>query len=340
MIASSVPVDRDAITLAWFADTVPAASKATAIRVIVPSQGQLSETTLVEFDSRDGSTATRVVKLSGVEPRSRRLAHLSGSYAAEVDFYQAVRNGLAVPSPRCDFAMVGDDMSHCLVLEKVQIDGCPDFGRVDALAVLTALAQVHSIDQSVAAKHDLGRSARNLFDDAARPSVLRAVSALANDERIGLSASARAFCQLCERHIPEPLAAPTQRLIHGDVRAGNIGMRDGHAVLFDWQTYGLGDPALDIAYFFGTSLKPADRRLLEDELLDHYLASANFESDATFRARCATYASAGLLLAAYAWKVGQRNDEAAALYRRLAERSIRFATDIADGHSAISKATG
>jgi hypothetical protein len=58
---------------------------------------------------------------------------------------------------------------------------------------------------------------------------------------------------------PEPLgrqleAADRQTLLHGDVKAGNLGLRDGRLVLIDWgELAGTGPAEMDVAWFVAAS---------------------------------------------------------------------------------------
>jgi hypothetical protein len=59
--------------------------------------------------------------------------------------------------------------------------------------------------------------------------------------------------------------------VHGDLRAENVIDGFGVAVLLDWEMFGLGDPALDVAtllHLSGDMLAPA----AADEWLEHYLS--------------------------------------------------------------------
>ena len=64
-------------------------------------------------------------------------------------------------------------------------------------------------------------------------------------------------------------------LIHGDMHLGNMVFdaadTDAEPVLLDWQFFGAGDPALDLAYFFLMSLAPDPP--LEARLLSAYIDS-------------------------------------------------------------------
>ena len=64
-------------------------------------------------------------------------------------------------------------------------------------------------------------------------------------------------------------AQPTP--VHGDLRPENVLYRFGDAILLDWELFGLGDPALDVARLLQQS-RPELERAGQTEWLAHYLA--------------------------------------------------------------------
>jgi aminoglycoside phosphotransferase (APT) family kinase protein len=47
-----------------------------------------------------------------------------------------------------------------------------------------------------------------------------------------------------------------ETLVHGDLHAGNIGLRDGRAVFFDWTDACIGHPFLDLVTFIDGEMMP------------------------------------------------------------------------------------
>ena len=79
-----------------------------------------------------------------------------------------------------------------------------------------------------------------------------------------------AWLQLCAHDMadPSPLC-----LVHGDAHLGNsYGLADGGRLFLDWQIVRKGHPWRDYSYFAVGSIKIADRRVAESELLRHYLS--------------------------------------------------------------------
>jgi aminoglycoside phosphotransferase (APT) family kinase protein len=63
-------------------------------------------------------------------------------------------------------------------------------------------------------------------------------------------------------------------LVHGDYRLDNLMFgADGAVTALDWQTLTIGPPLQDVAYFLGTSVEPAIRRLHEEQILRRYHSS-------------------------------------------------------------------
>lgn len=80
------------------------------------------------------------------------------------------------------------------------------------------------------------------------------------------------------------MAEPPMTLIHGDFRTENLrfssakldgpeSASDIEVAAFDWGMVSRGRGALDLSYFLALSLAPEERRRLEDQLVDEYLAS-------------------------------------------------------------------
>jgi aminoglycoside phosphotransferase (APT) family kinase protein len=50
-------------------------------------------------------------------------------------------------------------------------------------------------------------------------------------------------------HASDPSLLDGERLLHLDVRSDNLCIRDGHAVLVDWNWASVGNPAVDVAFW-------------------------------------------------------------------------------------------
>ena len=61
-----------------------------------------------------------------------------------------------------------------------------------------------------------------------------------------------------------------QTIVHGDVKPDNLIISNQGVAIIDWQGFGTGPPAWDIAYCMCQCLTTEERRLYESELLDNY----------------------------------------------------------------------
>ena len=61
-----------------------------------------------------------------------------------------------------------------------------------------------------------------------------------------------------------------QTIVHGDVKPDNLVISSQGVTIIDWQGFGTGPPAWDIAYCMCQCLTTEERRLYESELLDSY----------------------------------------------------------------------
>lgn len=74
-------------------------------------------------------------------------------------------------------------------------------------------------------------------------------------------------------------AAPAP--VHGDLNAENLIVQAGETMLLDWEQFGLGDPAQDVASFLHSQQQVVGRPAI-DEWLDLYVATGG-EPDSLFR---------------------------------------------------------
>ena len=61
-----------------------------------------------------------------------------------------------------------------------------------------------------------------------------------------------------------------QTIVHGDLKPDNLIISNQGVTIIDWQGFGIGPPAWDVAYCMCQCLTTEERRLHESELLDDY----------------------------------------------------------------------
>lgn len=98
------------------------------------------------------------------------------------------------------------------------------------------------------ASHDRGVHPLPRFEDYGLPSWDRVAEDPAPFLSLGIAAAGwleTALPTLLDAAARTPLAGDS--IIHCDVRSDNLCIRDGRAILFDWNHAGLGNPAADVA---------------------------------------------------------------------------------------------
>lgn len=105
----------------------------------------------------------------------------------------------------------------------------------------------------------------------------------AHAETILSQCSAQAQTDLAARRPTGQVSTVTaRRLIHGDPVPGNVLMRNGQAILIDWQCPAIGDPSEDLAMFLSPAMQLLYRgaplsRLETDRFLSAYPESETVE---------------------------------------------------------------
>jgi hypothetical protein len=226
-----------------------------------------------------------VGKFPSDDPRSLQTAKDHRTYLLEVGFYRELQSTVAVRTPRCwHHAIAADAARFVLLLEDLrgarqgdQLAGCSVDQAAGALVELAALHAPRWGDRSL---RDVGWLEGPSVDRATAtadlyaqvlPGFLERFGALLPDGAVGV----------IERLAPVlrgelALDDSPQTIVHRDFRVDNLLFGDGLSAppvtAVDWQTVGRGAAASDVAYFLGASLRTADRRAHERDLLRLYLA--------------------------------------------------------------------
>jgi aminoglycoside phosphotransferase (APT) family kinase protein len=170
------------------------------------------------------------------------------------------------------------------------VEGAPfdagDFGQWQALA--SVLAQVHSTpveDLDRFSPHPLNLS---YFWSVLGPGLPSLQVGLANRRLPQLSDLVGRLHELGQRAVDAALPLWEQQpptAVHGDLRLENVINRFGAPVLLDWELFGLGDPALEVARFLHNQ-----RHAIAATWLDSWLAAyLDHLGDGTAAARSMVY---------------------------------------------------
>ncbi|KAJ7908175.1 phosphotransferase enzyme family protein [Mycena leptocephala] len=214
-------------------------------------------------DEKGNSPATVVLKIASRDPRSHASGVSLGIYNIETRFYDELAPAVAAKTtcvPGCYYSAYDEDSgSFALLLEDVGADalvGNDLHGATLAQArlAMTELGRLHSALLSLAQQTG-NHGFAAMFEELFR----------AFKEQL------RAFTDV----MLQPGAMALLGLTHGDYRMDNILFPPAgdQAKVVDWQLVKVGPLAIDLAYFLGGCLDPAERRDWLPELLETYLSA-------------------------------------------------------------------
>ncbi|HSV38896.1 MAG TPA: aminoglycoside phosphotransferase family protein [Nocardioidaceae bacterium] len=284
---SVVPPSAEAMTPEWASAVLGA--HVTDVKVVGGSDGTSSRRALeVTYADADSGLPNRLFSKAAASLFSRMLLGLTDIAEGESVFYNRVRDGLDLRSPRAHYAGY-DAKTHrsFVLLEDLAVQGWsfPDpqdnvVTRDDAEDLVAELAHyhgrlwdsprfkgdlaslrdAHSWQQNLNRKVGFERRTMRGFDRA------RDVLPAALVDRRGDFYPA--FMRSLELHASGP-----QTLLHQDLHLGNwLRDTDGRMGLYDWQCVARGNWALDYSYALAGTLRTEDRRSWEEDLLHSYLA--------------------------------------------------------------------
>jgi aminoglycoside phosphotransferase (APT) family kinase protein len=127
-----------------------------------------------------------------------------------------------------------------------------------------------------------------------------------------------------------------QTIVHRDFRVDNLLFGDGATAppvtVVDWQTVGRGPAASDVAYFLGASLRSAERRAHERELLALYLdelarRGVRDLDRARFFDQYRRHSISGIVMAVVASMIVEVTERGDAMFLAMARRHAAHAID-------------
>jgi hypothetical protein len=291
--------------------------------------------------------ATVIAKLTASDPTSRAAAALTRTYEVEHAFYRDLAGTLEVRAPRC-FHCDHDPVEnrYALLLEDLaparpgdQIAGCdPD----DAALAVEELVRLHAPrwgdpalwEHRWLSRQHPGADNGDLFRTLAEGFLERYATRLEADiaalvERFG----ARVADYASRR--AEPFT-----VVHGDYRLDNLLFGGDRVGVVDWQTVGLGPGVADLAYFLGASLRTAERREHERDLVRTYveaMAAAGAEglSQDSAWAQYRLHSFAGVVMAVAASMLVTRTERGDEMFMVMAHRHGHHVLDL-DAEALLS----
>jgi len=316
--------------------------------------GQMSESRrlTLEYSRPCGLPQTMIAKFESASEASRAASRATRTYEVETAFYRDIRDRVSVNAPVCfynhfdadrdEFALLLSDFAPCT--QGNQLTGCT---TEEARAAVREIAKLHGPLWGIGELKSLPWLHRNPPEKKRNVEILfgQLVPGFVDRYASRLGEAAR---EVVERFAREPRDYFTNdpsrfAVIHGDYRLDNIlFMKRSNEVLVgvvDFQTAAVGCPLLDVAYFIGAGLVPADRRESEDELLQAYLseldrfsvAVSHDEAWALYR----RYTFAGFVMAVVASMIVKQTDRGDEMFMAMANRHAQHVVDL-DAFSALA----
>ena len=243
--------------------------------------GQVGDNVRFTLSYSSGSGPASIVgKFPSSDAVSRATGSAQNNYFKEVMFYRELRHTVQIQTPDVLFTNIDPlTQDFCLMMQDMapgqqgnQLEGCSES---DAHTAVRELAKLHGPRWNDPTLADIewlqvDEAARIPFFMALWAQVLpgfleRYTSRLSNAHLQLLNT----FSDRVESYVA-PNEGPNA-LQHGDYRLDNMLFGGPYRLaVVDWQTVSIGHPAQDLAYFTGAGLLPAQRRAVEQALVDEY----------------------------------------------------------------------
>ena len=267
------------------------------------------------------------------------------NYEREVKFYEHIADTVDIRVPHCfhaewdeaagDFALVLEDMAPAA--QGDQIAGCTIDQALDAVRELARLHGPRWNDPTLNEHEFLGRSSPEQTEQLVGMWSMFIPGFLATYGP-SLSAEMNAVLDEFGGRLGDWVAGRdgAKTVTHGDYRLDNLLFatpQGGPPVTaVDWQTPGHGTPIGDLAYFCGAGLLSEQRREVERDLVDAYVAELGrlgVEVDREWVwTQYAHDAFAGVIMSVVASQVVGGSERSEAMFTAMATRHLQHAIDL------------
>ena len=265
------PTCPDELNKEWLSGALGKPVESFEICPIGGGKGNLGDLVLVSMENSEQVVA----KFAADRQESLNAAKRSGLFEREIKFYHELAPKLDLRLPKL-FASAYDPSSAYFIMLLEYLEPIKDSDSINGIGVdytrqvLTELSKLHTqgrdlVDtpwvQTMISQHRINNL--TIMIERGWP-VLQEICGELVDPLKDIN--------LIERFLETMSYLNTldQTIVHGDVKPDNLIISNQGVVIIDWQGFGTGPPAWDIAYCMCQCLTTEERRTYESELLSTY----------------------------------------------------------------------
>mgnify|MGYP003321870719 FL=1 len=265
------PTSPDDLNREWLSSALGRPIESFEMHPIGGGKGNLGDLVLVSLENGEQVVA----KFAANRQEALNAAKRSGLFEREIKFYHELAPKLDLRLPKL-FASSYDPSSAYFIMLLEYLEPVKDSDSISGIGV----EHTRQVLEELSKLHTQGRG---LVDT---PWVQTMVSQdRINNLTIMIERGWPVLQEMCgelvdplkeinllERFLETMTYLNTldQTIVHGDVKPDNLVISNQGVVIIDWQGFGTGPPAWDIAYCMCQCLTTEERKLYESELLDSY----------------------------------------------------------------------
>ncbi|MDG2352069.1 MAG: aminoglycoside phosphotransferase family protein [Acidimicrobiales bacterium] len=265
------PTCPDELNSEWLSSALGRSVKNFETRPIGGGKGNLGDLVLVSLENDEQVVA----KFAANRQEALSAAKRSGLFEREIKFYHELAPKLDLRLPKL-FASAYDPSSAYFVMLLEYLEPIKESDSISGIGVdytrqlLVELSKLHTQGkdlvetpwvQTMISQHRINNL--TIMIEKGWP-VLQ--------EMCGEIVDPLKEINLLERFLETMnyLNTLDQTIVHGDIKPDNLIISNQGVTIIDWQGFGTGPPAWDIAYCMCQCLTTEERRFYESELLDSY----------------------------------------------------------------------
>ncbi|HJO40520.1 MAG TPA: aminoglycoside phosphotransferase family protein [Acidimicrobiales bacterium] len=265
------PTCPDELNSEWLSSALGRSVKNFETRPIGGGKGNLGDLVLVSLENGEQVVA----KFAANRQEALSAAKRSGLFEREIKFYHELAPKLDLRLPKL-FASAYDPSSAYFVMLLEYLEPIKESDSISGIGVdytrqlLVELSKLHTQGkdlvetpwvQTMISQHRINNL--TIMIEKGWP-VLQ--------EMCGEIVDPLKEINLLERFLETMSYLNTldQTIVHGDIKPDNLIISNQGVTIIDWQGFGIGPPAWDIAYCMCQCLTTEERRFYESELLDSY----------------------------------------------------------------------